>query len=627
MEMILKLALFDNAININILHMFIFLIPFSLTLKLLSSLAGSIINKIFTYFGIISVSIIFIAQLIYYKTYLSIFSIYSMGQAKQLTDYIDTIIKIIIRNWFVVLLFILPLIVFIFVNKYFMSYERIKLRNILYYLVGIIFFQLLGIASLKLSEEEVYSAQELYNDIHSPTLSTSKLGLLTTMRIDCKRLIMGFNEKRNLNNQNKADNENEGDETTEYNVMDIDFDSLIANEDEQSVIDLHNYFKTAVPTNKNEYTGLFEGKNLIVLLGESFDPIAIDEVLTPTLYKLAHEGLQFTNFYSPLFPISTSDGEYMTMTSLLPVEGVWSAAVSSGRYFPFVLGNSFKSLGYKTTAYHDHIYTYYFRHLSHPAFGYDYYACGNGLDINCNIWPESDLEMVDATYDDYMTSSPFLTYYVTVSGHLNYSKDDNAMAAKNWSYVKDLPYSDSVKAYLACNIELDRALASLLKHLEETGTLQDTVIALSPDHYPYGLTMSEINEVSDYKRDDNFDKHHSRLILWNSEIQPVVVDKLSSSIDILPTLLNLFGVEYDSRMLMGKDIFSDAEPIVIFSNRSFITNRGRYNAITNQYTSNFGSEIESDYVDSINLEISNRFYLSRSILDTNYYFQTFNKTE
>ncbi|MDD2469379.1 MAG: sulfatase-like hydrolase/transferase [Bacilli bacterium] len=625
LEMILKIALFNNAVfNTNIIYMIIFVIPIALLYRLITGLASPKINKVVSYVLVIATTIIFIAQLVYYKTYLSIFSVFSMGKANQLIDFIDTILKIIYRNIFVIILMIIPLIIFLIFNKRFMVYEKPKPKLTIILLISIVLMQIVGNITLKISKDELYSVKDLYYNTHSPTLSTNKLGLLTTMRLDFKRLLLGFDEK---NKFEKIPIINEEDDPEiieiEYNKLDIDFDELIKNESHQTLKDMHAYFRDSKATAKNDFTGMFKGKNLIVLLAESFDPIAIDEHLTPTLYKLYNEGFKFTNFYTPLFPVSTTDGEYITVTSLIPKEGLWSAHKSSGNYFPFVLGNSFKQIGYKTTAYHNHTATYYMRHLSHPNYGYDYYACGRGLDINCRQWPESDLEMINATYNSYIMREPFLTYYVTVSGHLRYTRLGNSMAYKNWSYVKNINYSEGVKAYMACHIELDKALASLIELLDKTNKLSNTVIALAADHYPYGLTLDEINEKSTYKRDEDFEKHRSHFLLWNSEIEPIEIDKLGSNIDVLPTLLNLFDIEYDSRLLMGKDLLSDSEGLVIFSNRSFITEKGRYNSITNKFVSSDGEAIDDEYIKRIQKIIYDKFYLSRQILETDYYRKVF----
>ena len=201
------------------------------------------------------------------------------------------------------------------------------------------------------------------------------------------------------------------------------------------------------------------------------------------------------------------------------------------------------------------------------------------------------------------------------------------MATRNWDLVKDLEYSHRAKAYLATQIELDKAIGELLKRLEEVGKLEDTVIMLSPDHYPYGLTLNEINELSEYQRDERFEKHHTAFLLWSGSMkEPIKIEKVCSSLDVLPTILNLFGVEFDSRLLMGNDILSNnKERIVIFSDRSFITEKGRYNSIKGIFTPNEGEEIEEDYVERINTIIYQKYKMSAKILDNDYYRIIFEK--
>ena len=200
------------------------------------------------------------------------------------------------------------------------------------------------------------------------------------------------------------------------------------------------------------------------------------------------------------------------------------------------------------------------------------------------------------------------------------------MVDRNWDAVKDLPYSHKAKSYIAANIELDKAVGELIKNLEEAGKLEDTVIVISGDHYPYGLTLDEINELSTYERDDTFEKYRMPLLIWSGNMEePIKVEKIGSSLDILPTVLNLFGVEYDSRLLIGKDILSDVDPLVIFSDRSFITDKGRYNAITGEFTANEGVETEKGYVEKINKIIYQKYQMSRLILENDYYRIVFNK--
>ena len=214
-----------------------------------------------------------------------------------------------------------------------------------------------------------------------------------------------------------------------------------------------------------------------------------------------------------------------------------------------------------------------------------------------------------------------MVYYLTVSGHLNYAKDQNDMSAKHWDAVKDLPYSEGPKAYLASQIELERAVASLLGQLEQAGKLDDTVIVLSGDHYPYGLQDEEISELLGHEVETNFEKYKSTLILWNSAMEePVQVDKYCSSLDVMPTLANLFGLEYDSRLLAGRDILSDAPGLVLFYNYSFLSERGAYVSTIEDYFAWAEESLENeDYLIRTLEDIRNRFRYSAMILDKDYY--------
>lgn len=245
--------------------------------------------------------------------------------------------------------------------------------------------------------------------------------------------------------------------------------------------------------------------------------------------------------------------------------------------------------------------------------------------MNTRLWPNSDYEMIDVTVNDYINNEKFMAYYMTVSGHLNYTTVGNCMATRNWDIVKDMPYSHKAKAYLATQIELDKAIGELINELTLAGKLEDTVIVLSPDHYPYGLTLEELNELSTYERDNTFEKHHTPLLIWSASMkEPIKVEKVCSSLDVLPTVLNLFGIEYDSRLLMGNDILSNnKEQIVIFSDRSFITEKGRYSSVTRTFTPNEGVTVSENYVDEISEIIYQKYKMSALILENDYYRKVF----
>ena len=600
----------------------LFSLPIAIALNIVSSLFKEKANKIITYILTTFIVILFGAQIVYYSMYESILSFYSIMNGGQVTEFMDVIFDMILRNWYGILLFIIPIVVLIILHKKkIIDFEKQNLKGTLVKNGALIIIQVIAVLCINfISTKDIYSNKNLYYKTHVPKLTAKRMGFLTAMRLDLQRFIFGFEETLVIetSSENIEDSKDKG-----YNVTNIDFENLIENEQDEVIKEMHEYFNTQEPTNKNEYTGMFEGKNLIVLVAESFSSLAIREDLTPNLYKLYKEGFQFDNFYTPVFPVSTADGEYITDTSLIPKEGVWSFKEIVGNYMPYSYANVFENIGYSSNAYHNHTATYYNRDKYIETMGYNsYLAVGTGLEdrMNTSRWPNSDYEMINVTMDDYINNDKFLAYYMTVSGHLNYTKTGNAMVYRNWEQVENLPYSHKAKSYLAANIELDKAVGELIKRLSEAGKLEDTVIVISGDHYPYGLTLEEINELSTYQRDDTFEKYRMPFLIWSGSMkEPIKVEKVGSSLDILPTVLNLFGIEYDSRLLIGRDILSNASPLVIFSDRSFITDKGRYNAIKEEFIPNENTEIEEGYIQKINNIIYKKYQMSRLILENDYY--------
>ena len=278
------------------------------------------------------------------------------------------------------------------------------------------------------------------------------------------------------------------------------------------------------------------------------------------MYKLSNSGFVFSNYYVPLWQTSTSDGEYVNLTGLIP-DGQFSMKKSAVNNMAYSLPAFFNEENCLNMAYHNNTLSYYDRHLSHPNLGYDFKASQLG-DLeesewgdkifymeNPGRWPASDLEMFQSTIPEYIHAERFNVYYMTVSGHMNYSFIGNSMSKKNKEAVSHLPLSENGQAYIACHIELDKALEHLLVELENAGKLENTVIALSADHYPYGMTEEQYEELADRDLSSDREIYRNTLILWNGGMEDnVIVTKPCCSVDILPTLLNLFGYQYDSRM-------------------------------------------------------------------------------
>lgn len=631
LELIYHLFIFNSFKLKHIFLITIFTVLSTIFIDLITSLFTKKVNKWLMIIINCFLSVLFIAQIINYRFYGNVISIYSIIHGGQVFGFLSAIFSVIWQNIICVILLLIPVPLYIIFNKK-IETDNLSWKVILKKTGLLITIFILSLLSLQTDKKEIYSAKNLYYYRHAPLETVKKLGMLTTLRLDLERTATGFEENltkvTDLNlPEVKEDNKNE--DKIKYNVEDIDFLKLAEEETKPEIKNIHYYMANETPTKQNKYTGKFKDKNLIVITAEAFSPIAVNETLTPTLYKLVNQGFTFTNFYSPIYYVSTSDGEYVSLTSLLPKESVWSFYKSSKNYLPYVYGNIFKNLGYETYAFHDGQYKYYDRNLSHPNMGYKYMACGNGLEklMNCKKWPQSDLEMINATFDMYSNEEKFVAYYMSISGHLEYNFYGNNMANKNKALVADTEYSDKIKAYIACQIELDKALEELINKLKEKDILDDTVIVLSADHYPYGLTNDDINSVTPLE-DAKFDIHKNNLIIWSNTMKKnIKIDKIAESLDILPTILNLFGINYDSRLLIGKDILSDTDGLVILNDRSWITKYGKYNASTQKFTSLTEEEIPENYVNKINEIVANKFVISKNILDTNYYKHVFKEEQ
>ncbi|NLO10504.1 MAG: LTA synthase family protein [Clostridiales bacterium] len=651
-----------NNLDGKTIYPILFAIPMGIFFTILSGVFNRYGNMIIMWLITSFSCLIFGLQLVYYRVFKVYFSFRTLGMVRDvISEFGNDVNNAISSNIVPIILVLFPLVGLYFLLKNVFLCEKRKPRHQSYLLIGALSFHLLALLFLPLYGKADYTPYDLYYHSKVPELSGQQLGIITLTRNDLSGLLRENDEVILVDNDNlifmdELDSEEsiptvkpqptkkpesiEQDISKEEptniptaiptpipdrspNIMNIDFEELAKNEDNQAIKTLHSYFASIPPTNKNEYTGMFKGYNLILITAEGFSTYAVHKEVTPTLYKLTNEGFIFNNFYTALWQTSTSDGEYVALTGLIPV-GSRSMYISRNNLLPFTLGHQFNLMGMESKAYHNHSYTYYERNETHPNLGYIFTGKGNGLELDSDVWPASDLEMIEYTVDEYINEDPFHIYYLTVSGHMNYSFVGNSMSFKNRDLVKDLPYSSDARAYIACQIELDRALEELIKRLNEAGIAEKTVIALSSDHYPYGWEKEKLDELAGHEVDTDFEIYRNHFILWNPGMETnIIIDEPASSLDILPTLSNLFGLTYDSRLMMGRDILSDSDPLVILSNRSFITDKLMYNSSTGESIYLTDEELHSDYVKNINAIIKNKFTVSGSMSKMDYYRYVF----
>ncbi len=646
---------FDN----KIIYPILFAIPIGLLIGFITGLFNTKINKLLLWGITVFLGLLFNTQLIYFYVFKVYFSFQTLGLAGDaFTNFWADIIVAIKANIGGMILLFLPLLFLAFVLHRQIDYRRRGWKEQTVFLGSSVVIYTLALVTLLLFGKGDYSPYDLYFKSKVPDLCGKQLGIVTMTSIDIGNL---FGKEEDLvladtltldpveieptvaPTQTPSTVITDGPQAEEAdaapaptatptpipvdtspNVMEIDFNLLAGSESNDTIKTLHQYFSSVTPTNKNEYTGMFEGYNLILITAEGFSPYAVNEIKTPTLYKLVREGFVFNNFYTALWQTSTSDGEFVALTGLIPT-GTRSMYNSRNNLWPFTMGHQFNLLGVESKAYHNHNFTYYQRNETHPNLGYIFTGKGNGLTLdNPDVWPASDLDMINHTVNDFVDEDRFHIYYLTVSGHMNYTFTGNSMSLQNKDLVADLPYSDDAKAYIACQMELDRALEKLIKSLEEAGVADRTVIALSADHYPYGWEKYKLDELAGHEIDPVFEIYKNHFILWSEGMEEnIIIDEPCSSMDILPTLSNLFGLTYDSRLMMGQDILSDAAPLVLLSNRSFITDKVRYNSETGEVTKLTDEELPEDYISNINKIVKNKFNVSKSILKDDYYRYVF----
>ena len=529
--------------------------------------------------------------------------------------------------WLVALL--VPLALRIFLRKGLKGELRAKGRIVLLALAVALFA--LTRADIRQTGTEMFSDEDYYRSGEIATnQNVQRFGLLTTIRLELTRHAKTEEQDYYIPEETQGENPSQEPAEVKYNVMDIDFDALNALTEDKKLLAINDYCSKVTGTNQNEYTGMLKDYNLIVMCAESFSPAAIDKDLTPNLYKLTQQGIIFNNYYNT-FPNTTTDGEYALMQGLYPDAGrskaVSSLYASRNSYLPFTLGNAFQSQrGVESFGYHNYRGSYYGRSESHPNMGYTMKFAGDGMTFTTN-WPASDLEMMEQSVDDYVGKEPFHAYYMTFSGHYKYDIGTNEMAKRNWDQVKDLPYSsNAIKAYLSCNIEFDKAIGYLMERLEQAGVADRTAIVIAGDHFPYGLKDSEYAELIGHDI-DGFSKFKSTLIFWVGGLEKnIVVDEYCCNVDVLPTILNLWGFEYDSRLLAGTDVFSDGTHAAVLVDKSFLTDKVWFNASTGEIRYQVPeSEIPEGYVENMNQLIATRFSISADILNTAYYNFVFDK--
>lgn len=558
------------------------------------------------------IAIYALAQLGFYNYLGNYTSLNTSSQLGKVTSYISDYLHSFKYKYYTLLIPLSIYITYVVIKKEESKYLRY--RYVPMVLIALITSYVVTLtASFMQNKFQYVSNEDLFMNPSLPNVAVNQFGVSIFGILDLKS---------KFTNNGQAPVIKEEEINYEREIDDENINKLIKNETDATMNSLNKYFFSRKITEKNDYTGIFKDKNVIVILLESVNNIMINEEYFPTLYKLYNEGLTFTNNYSPRNNCSTGNNEFSTLTSLFTINNTCTAnEYRTNTYYQSIFG-LFAKEGYTANSFHNYTEKYYYRDTIHNNIGSKYYGVED-LDIpysnKYEEWP-SDIELIEKSFDIFSNSEPYITYMATVTTHQPYGKSSE-YGDLYLDKFKNLDVSLSVKRYLSKMTVLDKAIERLLELLEENGELEDTVLVMFGDHYPYGIKTSELQKMFDYDLEERKEIERTPFIIYNSEIEGEKFDQYTTFINILPTIANLFDLEYDPRLYMGEDLFSeDYSNIAIFADGSWQSPYAYYDAEKSTLTYiNDKYQYSDEEIIKINREINNEIAMSNLAIQKNYF--------
>ena len=469
---------------------------------------------------------------------------------------------------------------------------------------------------------QLESTKNLFKNPSNPNISVNQFGITMFGFLDIKTTLLEPKEQEILYFEKK---EEEITDFTRY-IDDTDWQALNEKTTDANYKTLNNYFMSREIAPKNEYTGYFKDKNIIVIMMESVNEIFINKEYYPTFYKLYTEGWSFTNSYSPRNSCATGNNEMSAMTSLFTINRECTANNYKNNKYQNSIFNVFKKAGYTTQSFHNYTEKYYFREEIHKNMGSDNYygveALGIPYENTYKEWP-SDILLMEEAMKKIDFTKPFMAWLTTVTSHQPYGVSSE-FGDKHLNLFENTNYPMTLKRYMSKLKELDKALERLLELLKEKDILKDTVLVLFGDHYPYGLPNEELNLFLPYNTNERNNADKTPFVIYHELATPKIFTEYTSYMNILPTLANLFDLPYDPRLYMGNDLLSPTYKTsyknrVIFADGSWETSKGRYNA-TNGIMTYYGVEdYQEEEIISYNKEINDMIKMSNLAITTNYF--------
>ncbi len=641
-EIIFRLVNGGSFFGWALIRIFIYCNIVSLIISLILSFILEKINKwlIIIYCAFVSIYSFF--QLGFYTYIGTYMSVNSSSQAGKVLDYIGDFISSFSKSFYLVLIPLVAIILYyILIPKKIENYvkadkehykkmsKKEKLINQLPRIISIVtilvlcfIFYLTLIVNFMQNKFQIMSNKELFKYTEIQNVAVNQFGINGFCFLDLKSMFSS--PTAYAGGYHYSDNTNKETSDNTRVIDDSAWIKIIENETNSKYNNLNNYFISKDITVKNEYTGLFEGKNLIIVLMESVNDAFIEyPEYFPTIAKFYNEGWSFSNNFSPRNSCATGNNEMSSMTSLYTINNSCTANTYKYNTYPAAIFNLFNNKGYYTSSYHDYIDAYYSRNIIHINMGSSKYSNASSLGIVYDSlyqeWP-SDTELFTKAVPEFINKDHFMSYLTTVTSHRPYGVA-STYGNKNLDLFKDLDVSLTVKRYLSKLKELDLGLEILYNQLEESGKLDDTVIVLLADHYPYGLSDSQVQSILSYDISENKDKDRTPLIIYNPDIETKKFTQYTTYINLLPTLANLFNLDYDPRLYFGTDVFSDDyQSIAVFADGSWQNEIAYYNANDGKINYQSSNEVYTDEeIISINKNINTMIGMSNNSIRYNYF--------
>ena len=320
-------------------------------------------------------------------------------------------------------------------------------------------------------------------------------------------------------------------------------------------------------------TGAFAGKNLILIMMESVDDWLVTPEYMPNLYRLEQEGVYFRNYYAPIFlAAATFNSEFTANTGMIAPEYQVRNSYYAEHALPYSLANLFRDAGYCARSFHAANPSIYNRGQIHLNFGYESYNDYGDLGM--------DDYMLDSQllrgYDQIVSDEPFFSFIITYSGHGPYTTEqqnisephlDRARAVIDYStvpYTTEAQKEEYTRA-VAQAMETDAFIGGLRERLEADGHAEDTVLMLFTDHYCKYFSDVELISAIKGETDRNM-LSNVPFVIWTEGITPQVSEKYVSTMDIAPTIVDLFSLDADLRYYIGNDMFGPDGGVVYFRN-------------------------------------------------------------